>query len=56
MVVVNKKHFQPYKQERLAKEDIELLIQAVIALRNAGTEYSNTRLEMLIEKLKRMER
>ena len=58
MVVVNKRapSLGGFSQERLAKEDIRLIIQAVVALRNAGTEFSNTRLEMLIEKLKRMER
>jgi hypothetical protein len=53
MVVVNKRSFKPIFQERLAKEDVELLISIL----NANMDHpaaSHTRLEMLIEKLKRM--
>ena len=56
MVVVNKRapSLGGFSQERLSKDDLRLLIEAVEALHNAGTLYSYTRLEMLIGKLKRM--
>ena len=56
MVVVNKRapSLGGFSQERLSKEDIRLLIEAVQALHNAGTPYSPTRLELLIGKLIRM--
>lgn len=60
MVVVNKRapSLGGFSQERLAKEDIRLLIEAVehqfICNGRLQMETSRTRLEMLIGKLKRM--
>jgi hypothetical protein len=56
MVVTLKRSTKPYSQERLAKEDIDLLIAALAycAYGRIPPESSHTRLEMLIEKLKRM--
>ena len=58
MVVTLKRSTKPYSQERLAKEDIDLLIDCVdyAADSRMPPSASNTRLEMLIEKLKRMKR
>ncbi len=56
MVVVNKRapSLGGFSQERLAKEDIGLLIEAVAIARQNGMLASPTRIEMLIGKLKRM--
>ena len=62
MVVVNKRapSLGGFSQERLSKDDLYLLIQAVEYSRDYRIKVdglvSDTRLEMLIEKLKRMER
>lgn len=56
----NKGSIQPFNQERLAKEDIRLLLEATTHVRNCSNwnaqVASDTRIEMLIGKLKRMEK
>ena len=58
MVVVNKRAHSlgGFSQERLAKEDLRLLIDCVSYSRNAfeADHVTDTRLEMLIAKLQRM--
>ena len=57
MVVVNQgSTFKPRFQEKLAKEDVDLLILAIWHGRDALVDAGNshTRLEMMIEKLERM--
>lgn len=57
MVVVNKRapSLDGFSQERLSKDDIELLIEAVEYIKDHTLAVaSNTRLELLIGKLKRM--
>ena len=61
MVVVNKRgSFRAKPQENLAKEDIRLLIECVNHSLNSSnwnvSVASDTRLELLIGKLKRMEK
>ena len=51
MIVVNRRPIKPFYQERLAIEDVNLIISA---LEGKLLDCSNTRLQMLIEKLKRM--
>lgn len=49
----------PFKQERLAKDDIRLLIQFIEMIRNPAGSYpeiSVTRVDLLLGKLKRMEK
>ena len=46
---------QAFKQERLAKEDIRLLIEVLNMAQQTKREYAgSTRIELLIGKLKRM--
>ena len=58
MVVVNKRapSLGGFKQELLAKEDIRLLIEAVETSEHLSKIVSTTRYEMLLGKLKRMEK
>lgn len=58
MVVVNKRasSLGGFSQERLAREDIRLLIEAVETSEHLTKIVSSTRLELLIGKLKRMEK
>jgi hypothetical protein len=60
MVVMNKRGsvFGQSHQERLAKDDIRLLLELIIIARRNETIVgtSDTRLELLIGKLKRMEK
>ena len=56
MVLVNKRGaFRAKPQEHLAKDDIRLLID-IIETSDIWPNVSNTRLELLIGKLKRMEK
>jgi hypothetical protein len=57
----NRGSIQRFNQERLAKEDIRLLIDIVIDyadIRNSvsSDDVSRTRIELLLGKLKRMEK
>ena len=59
MVVVNRRSTAPFAQERLAKEDVRLLIECLERAASEGVHIYNaspTRLELLIGKLKRMEK
>lgn len=57
MVVVNKRgSFRAKPQEQLAKDDIRLLLQLLDVAVIKPADVSNTRLELLIGKLKRMEK
>lgn len=55
MVVVKRfSSTKGFSQERLAREDIELLIEAMMNVEPGTLQASNTRIEMLIAKLNRM--
>ncbi len=51
IVVKRRSSYMPFYQERISNDDILLLISA---LEGKLLDCSNTRLQMLIEKLKRM--
>jgi hypothetical protein len=56
----NRGSIQTFKQERLAKEDIRLLIECVRIARaipeQVGEYATDTRIELLLGKLRRMEK
>lgn len=51
-----RKNTKPFYQERLSKDDIELLLDIIVNSEYATANASQTRLELLVAKLKRMEK